>query len=291
MAILFGSEESEILSKDVLSKSAKKDPNGPGEQMQRIKNNIKDENFEYALKLAQGAQSSFPENSGFVFLKGKAHEGMGNLEKAKSTYQEVIQKDPTHQETYKSLANLYFSQGKFVYAALTYGDAVRLDPSDLDSRFKQGFSYFKASEWGKSASSWEDLLRYDPKNANVTLLLPQVYYILAVEYNRSGESGLGQTAFRNALSINKNSNLWLPGAMKTLGDFYRESRLFKESLAAYQEAIELKPMDSNIYLGLGITYWKMKESALAKAAWSRSMELDPDNNDAKGWLLLAGKSS
>ena len=103
-----------------------------------------------------------------------------------------------------------------MYAALTYGDAVRLDPSDLDSRFKQGFSYFKASEWGKSASSWEDLLRYDPKNANVTLLLPQVYYILAVEYNRSGESGLGQTAFRNALSINKNSNLWLPGAMKTL---------------------------------------------------------------------------
>ena len=291
MAILFGSEESEVLSDDVLSKSAKKDPNGPGEQMQRIKNNIKDENFEYALKLAQGAQSSFPKNSGFIFLKGKAYEGMGNLEKAKSTYQEVIQKDPSHQETYKSLANLYFSQGKFVYAALTYGDAVRLDPSDLDSRFKQGFSYFKASEWGKSASSWEDLLRYDPNNSKVTLLLPQAYYILAVEYNRSGESGLGQTAFRNALSINKNSNLWLPGAMKTLGDFYRESRLFKESLAAYQEAIELKPMDSNIYLGLGITYWKMKESALAKAAWSRSMELDPDNNDAKGWLLLAGKSS
>ena len=86
-------------------------------------------------------------------------------------------------------------------------------------------------------------------DSNVTLLLPQAYYILAVEYNRSGESGLGQTAFRNALSINKNSNLWLPGAMKTLGDFYRESRLFKESLAAYQEAIELKPMDSNIYLG------------------------------------------
>ena len=25
--------------------------------------------------------------------------------------------------------------------------------------------------------------------------------------------------------------------------------------------------------------------------WSYSMELDPDNNDAKGWLLLAGKSS
>ena len=79
--------------------------------------------------------------------------------------------------------------------------------------------------------------------------------------------------------------------MRTLGGFYREKGMYKESLAAYQEAIELKPSDSQTYLGLGITYWKMKEEALAKAAWSRSMELDPTNNDARGWLLLSGKIS
>jgi len=291
MATLFGSKESESLSENILAKSAEKDPNGPGEQMQRIKKNLQDENYEYAVKLAQRAQSSFPNHGGFIFLKGKAYEGMGDQDKAKSSYQESIKKDPSHHESYKSLADLYFTQGKYVYSALTYGDAVRIDPSDIDSRFKQGFSYFKASEWGQSASSWEDLLHYDPRNEKVKILLPQAYYILAVEYNRAGEAGLGQTAFRNALSVNKNSNSWLPGAMQTLGDYYRGINLFKESLAAYQEAIELRPLDSITYLGLGITYWKMKESALAKAAWSRSMELDPSNNDARGWLLLAGKTS
>jgi len=35
----------------------------------------------------------------------------------------------------------------------------------------------------------------------------------------------------------------------------------------------------------------MEESRLAKAAWSRSMELNPVNNDSRGWLLLAGKAS
>ena len=54
--------------------------------------------------------------------------------------------------------------------------------------------------------------------------------------------------------------------------------MYKESLDAYQEAIELRPTDSETYLGLGITYWKMKEEALAKAAWSKSMELDPTNS-------------
>ena len=122
-------------------------------------------------------------------------------------------------------------------------------------------------------------------------LLPQAYYILAVEYNRVGESGLGQSAFRKALSVNKNSGVWLPGSMRTLGDYYRDKGMFRESLAAYQEAIELKPSDSETYLGLGITYWKMNESGFAKAAWQRSMELDPTSNDARGWLLLAGKIS
>jgi len=51
--------------------------------------------------------------------------------------------------------------------------------------------------------------------------------------------------------------------------------------------IELKPADSNAYLGMGVTYWKMQETQLAKAAWNRSLELSPDDNEAKGWLFIA----
>jgi len=291
MATLFGSKENRNLSNDVLAKSAEKDPNGPAQRMRTIRKNLDKQNFEYAIKLSQGGQDLFPKHSGFTFLKGKAYEGLGNTDKAKASYQEVIKKDPTYKESYVALGDLYFAQGKYVYAALTYGDAIRLDLSDRGTRFKQGLSYFKGSEWGRAASAWEDLLHYDPHNKKVRTLLPQAYYILAVEYNRVGESGLGQTSFRKALSVNKNSGNWLSGSMQTLGGFYRDKGMFRESLAAYQEAIELKPTDSETYLGLGITYWKMNESGLAKAAWQRSMELDPTSNDARGWLLLAGKIS
>lgn len=291
MATLFGSTETRALSDDILAKSAEKDPRGPAQRMQTIRKSLDEKNFEYAAKLAQGGQEMFPRNSGFIFLKGLAFQGMGDMDKAKSSYQESIKKDPTHHESYVALGDLYYGQGKHVYAALTYGDAIRIDPSDTESRFKQGLSYFNGSEWGRAAASWEDLLHYDPHNQKVRALLPQAYYILAVEYNRVGESGLGQTSFRKALSVNKNSGLWLPGSMQTLGGFYRDKGMFRESLAAFQEAIELKPSNADTYLGLGITYWKMKEHGLAKAAWSRSMELNPVNNDSRGWLLLAGKTS
>ncbi len=291
MATIFGQNEKRTFSDDILAKSAQKDPTGPAQQINKIRKNLDEFNYEYAARLAQTGQDMFPKQGAFILLKGKAFEGMGDLEKAKASYQESIQNDPRHGESYIALGDLYSGQGKHLYAALTYSDAVRLDPSNEDIRYKQGLGYFKANEWGRAASAWEDLLYYDPKNQKVNLLLPQTYYILAVEYNRSGQSSLGQTAFRKAININRNSAAWLPGSMRTLGGFYREKGMYKESLAAYQEAIELRPADSQTYLGLGITYWKMKEEALAKAAWSKSMELDPTNNDARGWLMLSGKIS
>ena len=291
MATIFGQNEKRTFSDDILAKSAQKDPTGPAQQISKIRKNLDEFNYEYAARLAQTGQDLFPKQGAFILLKGKAFEGMGDLEKAKASYQESIQNDPRHGESYIALGDLYSGQGKHLYAALTYSDAVRLDPSNEDIRYKQGLGYFKANEWGRAASAWEDLLYYDPKNQKVSLLLPQTYYILAVEYNRSGQSSLGQTAFRKAININRNSAAWLPGSMRTLGGFYREKGMYKESLAAYQEAIELRPTDSETYLGLGITYWKMKEEALAKAAWSKSMELDPTNNDARGWLMLSGKIS
>ena len=291
MATIFGQNEKRTFSDDILAKSAQKDPTGPAQQISKIRKNLDEFNYEYAARLAQTGQDLFPKQGAFILLKGKAFEGMGDLEKAKASYQESIQNDPRHGESYIALGDLYSGQGKHLYAALTYSDAVRLDPSNEDIRYKQGLGYFKANEWGRAASAWEDLLYYDPKNQKVNLLLPQTYYILAVEYNRSGQSSLGQTAFRKAININRNSAAWLPGSMRTLGGFYREKGMYKESLSAYQEAIELRPADSQTYLGLGITYWKMKEEALAKAAWSKSMELDPTNNDARGWLMLSGKIS
>ena len=291
MATFFNKNEDRSFSDDVLAKSAEKDPTGPAQQISRIRKNLNEFNFDYAARLAQSGQDNFPNQDAFILLKGKAFEGMGDIEKAKSSYQESIKANPVNHEPYIALGDLYSSQGKHLYAALTYSDAVRLDPANEDVRYKQGLGYFKSSEWGRAAASWEDLLYYDPSNQKVNLLLPQAYYILAVEYNRSGQSSLGQSAFRKALNVNRNSSAWLPGSMQTLGSFYREKGLFKESLAAYQEAIELRPNNSKTYLGLGITYWKMKESALAKAAWSKSMELNPINNDARGWLLLSGKIS
>ena len=102
---------------------------------------------------------------------------------------------------------------------------------------------------------------------------------------------MGRQAFKNALSVNNNTTVWLPGAMGVLGKFYRGKNMYNESLIAFQEALELIPNDAGAYMGMGITYWEMGEKQLARASWERSLEIKPENNESKGWLILSSQGS
>ena len=62
--------------------------------------------------------------------------------------------------------------------------------------------------------------------------------------------------------------------------------MYRESLAAYQEVIELAPSDAEAYLGIGLTYWNMDEKDLAISSWQKSLLIKPENNESQGWLIL-----
>ena len=248
-------------------------------------------NYIEALNLSEEASQKYPEQTGFVQLIGENQLKLGRVEEAKRSFQRAIKLDPKEVKPHISLADLYFEQGKYVYAALSYSDAVYIDPDNTDYRYMQGLSYFNAQEWGRTASSWEDLLNYRPNDPMVKSLLPQAYYIMAVEFNRVGNPSMGRQAFKNALSVNNNHSSWLPGAMAVLGKYYRQKNMYNESLVAYQEVLELTPNNADAYRGMGITYWEMDEKQLARASWERSLEIKPDNNESKGWLILSSQGS
>ena len=279
------------MSKVILAESIHRNPGGSIQQMTIIRGKLENELFDEAITLAEAGLDQYPNHSGFLYLKGIGLEQKGEVEQAKYSYQSAIRFDPKNQDNHLALANLYYNRAQFLYAALSFSDAATLNPGDIDSRYMQGLSYFNAGEWSRTVSAWEDLLHFQPEHPLVKNLLPQVYYILAIEYNRTGKYSRSRTSFDNAMSVNHNTDIWLPGAMRILGKYYQEKGMYRESLNAYQEVIELRPKDSGAYLGLGITYWKMGENLMAKGAWKKSLELNPENNEAKGWLIVAQQKS
>ncbi len=287
LGTITGDANAAEMSQDLLNRSAIQQPNGVAQEIQSIQKLIYSKNFTEALSKTVTALNSFPNQSNLLYLQGVCFEETGQTVDAKKAYQSAIHADPQNVEAHLALANHYYSQGKYIYAAMAFGDVVMINPGDTESRYMQGLCYFNATEWKRCTAVWEQLLRIQPNHPLVSALLPQTYYILAVEYNRQGDATKGRNAFQNAIGINPNTGQWLPGSYRTLGKYYREKGMYKESLAAYQETVELRPSDSFAYLGMGITYWRMSESLLAKAAWERSLELNPGNNEARGWLIIA----
>ena len=291
MAMYTNNPDQKALSNQILGMSSERVPDGPAQKLTIIRQRLVEGNYTDALRLSEEGHKNFPTHNGFLQLIGETQLSMGNVEDAKSAFQRSIKLNAKDKESHVSLANLYFDIGKYVYAALSFSDVIYLDSEDTDSRYMQGLSYFKAQEWGRAAASWEDLLHYKPDNEVVRILLPQTYYILAIEYNRLGNPAMGRQSFKNALSVNSNSSLWLASSMSTLGGYYRDKRMYRESLAAYQEVIELSPNNAQAYLGIGLTYWNMDEKDLARSSWKKSMSIKPDNNESQGWLILSEQGS
>ena len=158
----------------VLEQSAIKNPKGPAQKLTLIKQKLNSGDYEDAIKLSVLAREKFPEHGGFVYLQGRAFEELGEIDRAKSSYQSAIKMDPRNEDAHLSLGHLYFNQGKYVYAALAFSDVVYLNNYDVDARYMQGLSYFNANEWGRSAAAWEDLLHYASEHPLVKTLLPQI---------------------------------------------------------------------------------------------------------------------
>ncbi|NQU27045.1 MAG: tetratricopeptide repeat protein [Candidatus Marinimicrobia bacterium] len=265
-------------------------PDEPARLLRQIRIELDEGNYQSALVKVLAAQKKYPRQSGFAYLAGQTYEQLSDFESAKIAYQQATSLNHDNIDAYMASAKLLYDQGNFLYAALSCAQVIRLNPLSQEFRHLQGLAYFQAGEWGHAAAAWEDLLYYAPKHKEVRYYLPQVYYVLAMEYNRLGESALGRTAFNKAVNINTNTFTWLPGALTTLGKHYRELELYKQSLAAFQEVIELQPKEASPYTEIGITYWKMNEKRLARAAWQRSLELNAINNTAQGWLIISRQS-
>jgi len=279
------------MGKDFLKKSIRQNQNGPIQKMAIIREKLENELYDEAIGLAEAGLEQHPNHSGFLYLKGIGLEQNGEIEQARYSYQGALQFDPKNQDIHLALANLYYNRGQFLYAALSFKDAVTLNPGDINGRYMQGLSFFNAGEWSRAASAWESLLHYQKDHRFVKNLLPEAYYILAIEYNRTSEYSRSRSAFDNAMRTNPNTDIWLPEALRILGKHYREQAMYRESFTAYQEVIELRPKDSGAYLGLGITYWAIGENMMARGAWEKSLELNPENNEAKGWLMVAQQGS
>ena len=282
---------STVLVNNLINKSINDDPNGTSQILSKSRELFNSENYSGLIELSIENEKVFSKSSSLSFMKAQSYEALGKIDDAKRVYKIATKIDKTDIRAAISLGDIYFSESNFVYSAMVFNSIIDQDPMNVSLKNKIGLSFYNGFEWAKAATVWEDLLKISPQHTEVKKLLPEVYYILSLEYDRKGFSNLSRRAFANALSVNSNSSIWLSNALKTAARYYRENGFYKLAIKSYHDAMDIVPNDYDSYNGLGATYWYMGEKQMAISSWQSSLELNSKQNAAKGWLLLANKSS
>ena len=153
----------------------------------------------------------------------------------------------------RTRAREHLAKGKDLYredqdaeAVLEFQEAVRLDPELAEAHFRLGLGY---ESLGKTEES-------------------QAEYKKAVE------------AYKKYFGENRDD----AEAHYALGQTYANLGNFSEAIREYREATKLKDDDPDIYYDLGVAHTKLAQYDAAAAAFSKSLELDPNYYRAQDGL-------
>lgn len=131
-------------------------------------------------------------------------------------------------------------------AVLAFQEAVRLDPDLAEAHFRLGLGYESLGKREESESQYKKAVAAYKKYFEESRNDPEAHYNLGQTY-----AGLGQ---------------------------------YSDAIREYREATRLKEDDPDIYYDLGVAYTKLAQYDAAAAAFSKSLEIDPEYYRAQDGL-------
>ena len=184
--------------------------------------------------------------------------------------------------SYYHKAKLLYQQNKWQAARIILQNGM----SELDAKphayhllglilYHQG--YFKAAlKQLKKACTRE-------KNPEYFLNLSIVFNELG--FYKEGDSAYYQASKLQQQSMEQNWKQHIADQHLCLAETYLDKRYFKNALKCYEQALNFKPQDPKIYIGMAKTLWQMSKKKEAWEVLKYFIQIDPKSIPAR--LLLA----
>ena len=150
-------------------------------------------------------------------------------------------------------ARALLEQGKVLYrddndeqAVAAFQEAIKLDPELAEARFRLGLGYAALGKHEEAEAEYKKAVEVYKK------------YLAEHEDDSEAHYDLGQT--------------------------YAGLGQFSEAIREYREATKLRDNDADIYYDLGVAHTKLAQYDAAATAFSKSLEIDPNNYRAQDGL-------
>jgi Flp pilus assembly protein TadD len=154
------------------------------------------------------------------------------------------------------------------------------DRTRAREQLAKGKELYRNDQDAEAVLAFQEAVRLDPG-------LAEAHFRLGLGFESLGKSEEAQAEYKKAVEEYKKyfeENRDDAEAHYALGQTYANLGNYSEAIREYREATKLKADDPDIYYDLGVAHTKLAQYDAAAAAFSKSLEIDPDYYRAQDGL-------
>lgn len=154
------------------------------------------------------------------------------------------------------------------------------DPAQARAFLEKGRELYRNDEDSQALEAFQQALKLDPS-------LAEAHFRLGLAYEAIDKAEEAEVAYKQAVEAYKTfvqANPEDAEAHYNLGQTYAALHHYSEAVREYRHATRLKKDDSAIYYDLGMALTRLAQYDEAVGAFSKSLEIDPENYPAQDGL-------
>lgn len=198
------------------------------------------------------------------------YQQQNQTERSIEILQQALVEGEESPEIYFYLAAFLSGEDRLDEARKLLLEGTELYPEEARLNYQLGVVYESMQNRDAALQQMENVLRLEAKNADALNFIAYHYAEQGVQLEKA------LTLAQQALEQKETSYIY-----DTLGWIYYRMERYPEARDLLEKAIELAPVDDVIYLHLADTYTKMRLWLLAKQAYGRALENNPDADEVR----------
>ncbi|MFN2533567.1 MAG: tetratricopeptide repeat protein [Pyrinomonadaceae bacterium] len=152
---------------------------------------------------------------------------------------------------------------------------------------EKGKEFYRADQDNEAADAFRQALKIDPG-------MPEAHFRLGLALEALNKQEEAEAEFKIAVESYKKYITENPKdaeAYYDLGQTYAGLHIYTEAVREYRQATKLKTDDPDIYYDLGMALTRLAQYDEASVAFSKALEIDPENYRAQDALEEAREGS
>jgi len=222
---------------------------------------------EMALKI-------YPENDTCAELLSRAFLILGEEDKAKDLFENLLKDDPNHISALTVLGNMYFEEGinkndiELLKKSVVYNERlIENNPNDAAALRELALACYQLGDSVKALDHFKTAIEENPDDANLHLNYGKILY----EMGRKEES---EAEFRKSVDLSPDNK----PALRNLVRFYViDVKEFQSGLEYLNTLLELEPENPDTWQMMGIVQANLGNKEEAENAFKKAEDLRKTN--------------